>query len=99
VVLLRLELVAIERVARRHRRQEHLLVGQLGLRVIGALDVSPQIPRELDGLPRGLEEERLVVGGDGSALLSEARPSICTRIRFPRASAIWQAMVRFQMSS
>ena len=73
-----------------------LPVGQLGLRIVLALHVGPQVPGELDDLARR-GELRLP-----RRLRRPPRPTVPTRRTWalvPVASAIWEATVRFQIRS
>ena len=49
------QLAAVERLADLHRRQHRLLIGQLGLGIVGAFDVGPQIAGEIDRLAADLK--------------------------------------------
>ena len=67
-------------------RQDRLLILELGLRVVAALDVGAAESGELDGLARG--------GEDGVSLAV-----ISTVVFRTRASFICDAIVRFQIRS
>ena len=73
-----------------------LAVGQLGLGIVLALDVGPQVPGELDDLARRRE---LGLPGRPVALGPTEVPTRRTWALVPVASAICEATVRFQIRS
>jgi hypothetical protein len=72
-----------------------LPIGQLGLGVVLALDVGPQVPGELDDLARGGELRLPAADPFGPTEVPTSR----TWALVPVASAIWEATVRFQIRS
>ena len=66
------------RVALGHRRQVDLAIGQLGLGVVLALDVGPQVAGELDDLARG-GELRLPAGPVAAAGRGADQPNLGAR--------------------
>jgi hypothetical protein len=78
-------------VAFGHLGQDAFLVLELGVGIVGALDVGPQEAGERDGLAARREQGLTTVG--------RRRPRADRRRDSPRASVIWEAMVRCQISS
>ena len=94
----RLEGAALDHVTHGQRGQHDLAVGQLGVRVVLALDVGPQEPGEGDDPAAGRELGLLgPVRADRAA--RAPRPTRRTWALVPVASFIWEATVRFQISS
>ena len=54
-VALRLQLPAIEGLAHRDRREHDVAAGQFAVGIVGAFDIGPQVPGEIDDLAAGLE--------------------------------------------
>ena len=78
-------------VPHRQGRQQHLLALQGGIGIVAALHVGPEESGEVDPLATGAE-----VGGAEAAPAPPPDPPL-SMVR--RASAIWLATVRFQISS
>ena len=58
------KLAAVQRFADRHRRQHPLLIGQLGLRIVGAFDVGPQVAGKVDRLAADLKHGAVALDRD-----------------------------------
>ncbi len=72
-------------------RQDFLLIGDLGARIVGTLDIGAEKAGEVDDLARGSEDRSAVIPGRCGRIL--------TLVRTPRASRICEARVRFQINS
>lgn len=84
------DLLGGQRVALADLGQAALAVVQLGVRVVGALDV---------GLQEAVEGDRLAGGAELDVPAVGRRAAIFTVTLLPTASFIWEATVRFQISS
>ena len=69
------ELDALERFADRHARQHLFLVGQLGIGIVGAFDVRPQVAGEVDRLAADLEDAAVAFDRDRDPPGRGSRPS------------------------
>ncbi len=67
-VALRLQRRAPQRLAQRNRRQHRLAIGQIGLGIVRAFDVRPEIAGKLDRLADGLERRPVDLDADGDAV-------------------------------
>ena len=76
------------------RRQLDLAVGQVGLGVVGTLDIGPEEPGEGDDVARGGE-----LASSATAAPGRGHPTSRSWALVPVASAICEATVRFQMRS
>ena len=97
VVALHRDAVDAHRRALAQRRQDALLVGQLGLGVVGAFDVGAAKTRELDAQTRRGESDLDVARRSHSPRPGRQRSR--TRSWVSRASTICEAIVRFQIRS
>ena len=58
----------MDRLPDRNRRQDDVAIGQIGLRIVGAFDVGPQVSRKLDRLAHRREDRPLRLDRDGDAV-------------------------------
>ena len=87
-------------LADRQVGEQALAVVEVGLGVVGALDVDPQVAGERDGAARGRPVRGRRAGDRRSAAGAEREgASMRTDTVLPTASAICEASVRFQIRS